>query len=185
MHSLYTLQLWMYLGICIEPSWIWPLVTFSDKFYIYDQAWENRSYLHTMHLFVLWHLSPVLYVLFKFYWIPYGFVHIWWHCRYNTDYYAYTDKKLLHFNLSKSGQILHVDKTGFPRPGYICKFPFSLWYHCNFTHNDIKIIGYQIKALKGITWCLIINHVRISFCFIVIIVHISSYVVIFISFLKT
>ena len=31
-----------------------------------------------------------------------------------------TDKKLLHFKLSKSGQILHVDKTCFPRPGHIC-----------------------------------------------------------------
>ena len=30
-----------------------------------------------------------------------------------------TDKKLLHFKLSKSGQILHVDKTCFPRPGHI------------------------------------------------------------------
>ena len=29
------------------------------------------------------------------------------------------DKKLLHFKLSKSGQILHVDKTCFPRPGHI------------------------------------------------------------------
>ena len=27
-------------------------------------------------------------------------------------------KKLLHFKLSKSDQILHVDKTGFPRPGH-------------------------------------------------------------------
>ena len=31
-----------------------------------------------------------------------------------------TDKKLLHFKLSKSGQILRVDKTGFPRPDHIC-----------------------------------------------------------------
>ena len=30
-----------------------------------------------------------------------------------------TDKKLLHFKLSKSGQILHVDKTGFLRHNYI------------------------------------------------------------------
>ena len=30
-----------------------------------------------------------------------------------------TDKKLLPFKLSKSGQILHVDKTCFPRPGHI------------------------------------------------------------------
>ena len=27
-----------------------------------------------------------------------------------------TDKKLLHFKLSKSGHILHVDKTGFLGP---------------------------------------------------------------------
>ena len=30
-----------------------------------------------------------------------------------------TNKKLLHFKLSKSGQILCIDKTGFPRLGYI------------------------------------------------------------------
>ena len=30
-----------------------------------------------------------------------------------------TDKTLLHVKLSKSGQILHVDKTCFPRPGHI------------------------------------------------------------------
>ena len=30
-----------------------------------------------------------------------------------------TDKKLLHFKCSKLGQILHVDKTCFPRPGHI------------------------------------------------------------------
>ena len=30
-----------------------------------------------------------------------------------------TDKKILHFKLSKSGQILHVDKTCFPRPSHI------------------------------------------------------------------
>ena len=30
-----------------------------------------------------------------------------------------TDKKVLHFKLSKSGQILCVDKTCFPRPGHI------------------------------------------------------------------
>ena len=29
------------------------------------------------------------------------------------------DKKLLHFKFSKLGQILHVDKTSFPRPGHI------------------------------------------------------------------
>ena len=30
-----------------------------------------------------------------------------------------TDKKLLHFKLSKSGHILCVDKTCFPRAGHI------------------------------------------------------------------
>ena len=29
-----------------------------------------------------------------------------------------TDKTLLHFKLSKSGHILHVDKICFPRPGH-------------------------------------------------------------------
>ena len=32
------------------------------------------------------------------------------------------DKKLLHFELLKSGQILRVDKTCFPRSGHICSF---------------------------------------------------------------
>ena len=30
-----------------------------------------------------------------------------------------TDKKLLHFRLSKLGQILRIDNTGFPRHGHI------------------------------------------------------------------
>ena len=30
------------------------------------------------------------------------------------------DKTLLHFKFSKSGQILHVDKTCFPRPSHKC-----------------------------------------------------------------
>ena len=36
-----------------------------------------------------------------------------------------TDKMLVHFKLSKSGQILRVDKTGFPRPShnYACECP--------------------------------------------------------------
>ena len=35
------------------------------------------------------------------------------------DMIQITYKTLLHFKLSKSGQILHVDKTYFPRPGHI------------------------------------------------------------------
>ena len=36
-----------------------------------------------------------------------------------------TDKRLLHFELSKSDQILRVDKTGFPRPGHILQKSIS------------------------------------------------------------
>ena len=36
------------------------------------------------------------------------------------DMIQITDKKLLHFKLSKLGQILRVDKTCFPRPCHIC-----------------------------------------------------------------
>ena len=82
-----------------------------------DRDWENRSYLHKVHLFVLRHISPVLYVLSKL-------------CsnEFLTDFCIYddilgtiriTDKKLLHFKLSKAGHNLCVDKTGFPRPGHI------------------------------------------------------------------
>ena len=35
------------------------------------------------------------------------------------DMIQITDKKVLHFKLSKSGQILRVDKICFPRPGHI------------------------------------------------------------------
>ena len=41
---------------------------------------------------------------------------IWWHFR----SIQITDKELLHFNLSKSGQNLRIDKTSFPRPSHIC-----------------------------------------------------------------
>ena len=34
------------------------------------------------------------------------------------DMIQVTDKKLLHFKLSKSGQFLRVDKTCFPRPSH-------------------------------------------------------------------
>ena len=42
-------------------------------------------------------------------------------CMYDDilDTIQLTDKKLLHFKLSKSGQILRVDKTCFPRPSHI------------------------------------------------------------------
>ena len=49
-----------------------------------------------------------------------------------------TDKKSLHFKLSKSGQSLHVDKTCFPRPGHIL-------FHFKFMHlvkNSKSYKGY-------------------------------------------
>ena len=40
-----------------------------------------------------------------------------------SDAIPITDKKLLHFKFSKSGQILHVDKTCFPWPSHILLLP--------------------------------------------------------------
>ena len=42
-------------------------------------------------------------------------------CTYDEifDMIQIPDKTLLHFKFSKSGQILRVDKTCFPRPGHI------------------------------------------------------------------
>ena len=45
------------------------------------------------------------------------------------DMIQITDKKLLHFKLSKSGQILCVEKTCFPRPSH--KFIVMQIYACN------------------------------------------------------
>ena len=56
---------------------------------------------------------------------------IWWHFRYNNNYKSYT----LHFKLSKSGQIIHADKTGFPRPGHIFSF-FSLLFLKMWNHIE-------------------------------------------------
>ena len=76
-------------------------------------------------------------------------------CTYDDvlDTIQITDKKLLHFKLSKSGQILCVDKTCFPRPGHILfnfvgvklvLLPFHLiilktlhHYHLNRHHSNI------------------------------------------------
>ena len=43
------------------------------------------------------------------------------HCLYDDilDTIWITNKKLLHFKLSKSGQILRIDKTGFSKPIHI------------------------------------------------------------------
>ena len=48
-----------------------------------------------------------------------------------------TDKKLLQFKVSNSGQILHVDKTCFPRPGHI----FYIAIHALFVAGFLKTHG--------------------------------------------
>ena len=50
------------------------------------------------------------------------------------DMIQITDKKLLHFKLSKSGQILRVDKTCFPRPGHKLSLCSSCVAPCTSTH---------------------------------------------------
>ena len=35
----------------------------KDCNYIRDRAWENKSYLYKIHLFILWYISFFLYVL--------------------------------------------------------------------------------------------------------------------------
>ena len=73
-----------------------------------------------------------------------------------------TDKKLLHFKLSKSGQILHVDKTCFPRPGHILYFceqlEISIWQHWPF-RSPVKEKGKQGR-MKGLTRAQWINFNR-------------------------
>ena len=49
-----------------------------------------------------------------------------------VDTIPITDKKLLHFKLSKLGQILHVDKTYFPRPGHNIISNDNLCYNGDF-----------------------------------------------------
>ena len=49
-----------------------------------------------------------------------------------VDIIQIIDKELLHFKLLKSGQILHVDKTCFPRPGHIFKWLHFYNCQCSF-----------------------------------------------------
>ena len=69
------------------------------------------SYLHNLHLFIFsCSVCAIrnLLILLNSPWIS----------AYTMKVYTnwITDKKLLHFKLSKLGRILYVDKTGFPRP---------------------------------------------------------------------
>ena len=83
-----------------------------------DRAWKNRSYLYKIHVFVLWYISPFLCVLSK----SVSFIEFLMDlCIYDEILNAIrvTDKKLLHFKLSKSSPISRVDKACFPRCGNI------------------------------------------------------------------
>ena len=51
-----------------------------------------------------------------------------------------TDKTLLHFKLSKSGQILHVDKTCFPRPGHILWHTLGVRPICQHNFGNIGML---------------------------------------------
>ena len=48
-----------------------------------------------------------------------------------------TDKKLLHFKLAKSGQILRVDKTCFPRLGHK--------YTCDIDIRSYPCVSFDLR----------------------------------------
>ena len=60
------------------------------------------------------------------------------------------DKKLLRFKLSKSGQILHVDKTGFPSPGHILmqyvQRRCNLYCQASEQSSNINIINQKLTV---------------------------------------
>ena len=73
-----------------------------------------------MHLFILWHLSPVLYVLCK----SVNFIEFLMDFGISDDILdttLITDKKLLHFKPSQLGQILCVN-TGFSQARHKYRF---------------------------------------------------------------
>ena len=98
---------------------------------------------------------------------------IWWDPKYNI---CITDKKLLHFELSKSSQILNVGKTGFPRPGqillliFILRFPIMLAILALCLMLSITlyagIIGRSLYVACSYVYCcyiIVIQHEKIWF----------------------
>ena len=60
------------------------------------------------------------------------------------------DKKLFHFKPSKSGQILRVDKTCFPKPGHIyILYIYRDWKQSSLSHLRIHIHN-RIWLMHGI-----------------------------------
>ena len=60
------------------------------------------------------------------------------------DMIQITDKTLLHFKLSKSGQILSVDKTCFPRPGHIYTHPHAHIQHGRLASDVCTNTTYEL-----------------------------------------
>ena len=77
-------------------------------------------------------------------------------CKYDEilDVIQITDKKLLQFTVSKSGQILRVDKTCFPRPGHIYIMAIYVPKHCS--HSTMS----KMIHLLGLTTCWSTSVVR-------------------------
>ena len=76
---------------------------------IYSYTKYTCSYYGTHLLFCMCYPKPVSFIEFLMDFCIYDDI---------LDAIQITDKKSLNFN-SKSGQILHVDKSGFPRLGHI------------------------------------------------------------------
>ena len=49
-----------------HASYIFPAKTDQKCECICDPAWENRAYVHKIHLFVLWYISLLLFKILKF-----------------------------------------------------------------------------------------------------------------------
>ena len=117
-----------------------------------DRAWENRSYLHKIHLFVVWHLSPVLYVYPK----SVSFIEFLMDfCIYDDslDTTLIADEKFSHFKISKSSQILRVGKTGFPSPrqaGAACPSTLSGQAGAACMHAGLSKILYTLLLLYSL-----------------------------------
>ena len=114
---LYCFLLFIILQLATLLSKVEWLHTFATK-YLCDQAWENRSYLHRIHLLALsslqFYMCYPISVSFIEFLMDYAHV-----MTFQVQYGLQIKSYQLHFKLSKSRQILHVDKTSFPRPGHL------------------------------------------------------------------
>ena len=100
-------------------------------------AYPLHMYITTMSLEISCTTNTVISVICKCYPNSVSFIEFFVDfCIYDDilDTIQIIDKYLSHFKLSKSSQILHVDKTGFPRPGHILRI---IIVSCHFwKHNS-------------------------------------------------